>query len=63
MVKVIALELDGEGGTVLINTTSIKLMKIVGRYVEIELKSDSTVRKYLLKKPVTNAQIGWWCNA
>ena len=63
MSKVIALELDGEGGTILINATSIKLMKINGRYVEIEFKSDGTVRKYLLKKPVTEAQMEWWCNA
>lgn len=63
MSKVIALELDGEGGTILINATSVKLMKISGRYVEIEFKLDGTVRKYLLKKPVTNAQMEWWCNA
>lgn len=63
MSRVIALELDGEGGTVLINPTSIKLMKISGRYVEIEFKSDGTVRKYLLKKPVSEAQMGWWFNA
>lgn len=44
----IELELDGSGGTVVINTSSIKLLHISGRVIEIQFK-DGSKNKYMLK--------------
>ena len=50
--KPLILELDGNGGYLVINLQSVRLMIVNNRILEIEFKGNDKPRRYMLRKPL-----------